>query len=56
MRNAPVSVCQNKMAQNMPQIRNLAGRCTYVALDNSFKGSRVGTLPLLSMAAGTDIM
>lgn len=47
MRNAPVSVCQNKMAQNMPQIRNLAGRCTYVALDNSFNGQPDGNASAL---------
>ena len=47
MRNAPVSVCQNKMAQNMPQIRNLAGRCTYVALDNSFNGQLGGNASAL---------
>ena len=47
MRNAPVSVCQNKMAQNMPQIRNLAGRYTYVALDNSFNGQPGGNASAL---------
>ena len=47
MRNAPVSVCQNKMAQNMPQIRNLAGRCTYVALDNSVNGEPGGNASAL---------
>ncbi len=47
MRNTPVSVCQNKMAQNMPQIRNLAGRCTYVALDNSFNGQPGGNASAL---------
>lgn len=47
MRNAPVSVCQNKMAQNMPQIRNLAGRCTYVSLDNSFNGQPGGNASAL---------
>ena len=47
MRNAPVSVCQNKMAQNMPQIRILAGRCTYVALDNSFNGQPGGNASAL---------
>ena len=47
MRNASVSVCQNKMAQNMPQIRNLAGRCTSVALDNSFNGQPGGNASAL---------